>query len=125
MACPSGLRTAIVCGMASTISCASCSDDLSPSIQRMLRLAYLIAMSGPGVGSVFEVADPAPQHGDRGFRERERGRRPLKTSRYGRLIRIGTTVRPIVDPHILLAPKGHERYRPCERRLTLALRILK
>src|SRR6266566_6196345 len=36
----------IVCGMASTISCASCSDVLSPSIQRMLRLAYLIAMSG-------------------------------------------------------------------------------
>src|SRR3989442_9081557 len=32
--------------MASTISCASCSDDLSPSIYRMLRLAYPIAMFG-------------------------------------------------------------------------------
>src|SRR6185436_18651084 len=36
MGCPSGPRTAIVCAMASTISCASCSADLSPVIRRML-----------------------------------------------------------------------------------------
>src|SRR2546425_2109800 len=40
--------------MASTISCASCSDDLSPSIHRMLRLAYLIAMSGGWALRVYD-----------------------------------------------------------------------
>src|SRR3989442_15311419 len=44
--------------MASTISCASCSDVLSPSIQRMLRLAYLIAMSGGWTLLILPV--PAP-----------------------------------------------------------------
>src|SRR5712692_9739368 len=46
--------------MASTISCASCSDDLSPSIHRMLRLAYLIAMSGGWASaSMTSVSSPA------------------------------------------------------------------
>src|SRR3989442_15298718 len=40
--------------MASTISCASSSDDLSPSIHRMLRLAYLIAMSGGWALRVYD-----------------------------------------------------------------------
>src|SRR5260370_29469042 len=44
----------MVCGMASTISCASRSDDLSPSIHRMLRLAYLIAMSGGWALRVYD-----------------------------------------------------------------------
>src|ERR1700681_4105404 len=42
--------------MASTISCASCSDDLSASIRRMLRLARLIAIARVSCLTIWLVA---------------------------------------------------------------------
>src|ERR1043166_6638611 len=69
------------------------------------------AMAPELIASILETRHLAPQHGDRGFREGERGRWPLQQSGYRRMIGIGMTVRSIVDPYILLAAKRYEGYR--------------